>query len=802
MQLIVVDPQSGRRKAVPLSSAVLRVGSAVDCDLVLPGNDVAAHALTVTWEGDHLVVEAVDDATFLHNEQKSRGAILHIGDVMRLGGYQLVVAPLAGAAPAAAAPPPAPPPSPEPIRPAPRPAAEARPAVRPAAPVTARAAAAFSDETAEEGRGAAARRRPTKQHDGHFGLIFLVLLAGGAAGAWYLGWFDRVLPAKYVSPRKPDPKEEVAVDPAKEKSKEKAGSAGSAGAKKEDGGSGGSSTSGRESGAGEEAGAENGEAAGGDDGSWREESSRADIDATFKEVAKLLEAEEYSSCRWLLWQLHPKETADVARVEQRRKEVDAAAAKGGAAHLKLVDDLIKKGRLQTALNYCVEESIDRFRGTETWYALLDKADAIEAIIDETVPEDRRLSTKRKHGRTRPPDLATRPPPPVKVAELDVELVPIEKTAGRKPPERGREPERGAEKGREPTAPNEPEKPAEPPSAEQLALREKVVAAITALAAAKPAAVEAKLKSLATVAEAAGPAAVAPLTERAAALGDLLDAAPEKAALAELRAKCLALKAAREAAFAFLDDGARYFMLDPKAPGDVNRGEELAAAQKEADKLVDAVRDQWGSELGGAPAPQVNLSEGYARLVQEAQAIDALLAAQKTELPAKTELLMTRLLPNWSRKVHVRNYALDVVERERLDRDRLVRTANQRVRDVDGDALEMLSTVNAYREMFGRPQLQWDGKLATSAQLLASLRTKEAKAYKDSDPQPMPEPRQAAEGGVNLLRGRFSARQGLQAWTKMAGAHRNLIDAEHRSVGIGVDAKYWVVKFGKFVPGSR
>jgi len=802
MQLIVVDPQSGRRKSVPLSSAVLRVGSAVDCDLVLPGNDVAAHALTVMWEGDHLVVEAVEDATFLHNEQKSRGAILHIGDVMRLGSYQIVVAPIAGAAPAAAAPPPAP----EPVRQPPPPAAAPRPATRPA-PVSSRAAAAFDDEAAEEGRGAAARRRPTKQHDGHFGLLFMVALAGGLGWGWYRGWFDRVLPPKYVSPRKPDPKEETAHDPLKEKSKEKetgkGESAGSAGAKKgESGSNDGASSAGHDAETGE-AGEAAGEAAGGDDGNGSEASSSADVDATFAEVAKLLEAEEYSSCRWLLWQLHPKEPADLRRVAQRRMEVDVAAAKGGAAHLKLVDDLIKKGRLQTALNYCLEESIDRFRGTETWYALLDKADEIETIIDETVPEDRRLSTKRKHGRTRPADLATRAPPPVKVATLDAELVPIEKTANRRTPERGRDPERaGGEKGREPTAPNEPEKPAAPPSAEQLALREKMVAAVAALAAAKPAAVEAKLKSLAAVAEAAGPAAVAPLVERAAALGDLLDAAPEKAALAELRAKCQALKAAREAAFAFLDDSARYFMLDPKAPGDVSRGDELAAAQKEADKLVDAVRDEWGSELGGAPAPQVNLSDGYARLVQEAQAIDALLAAQKAELPAKTELLATRLLPSWSRKIHVRNYALDVVERDRLDRDRLVRTANQRVRDVDGDALEMLSTVNAYREMFGRAQLQWDGKLATSAQLLASLRTKEAKAYKESDPQPLPEPRQAAEGGVNLLRGHFSARQGLQAWTRMAGAHRNLIDAEHRSVGIGVDAKYWVVKFGKFVPGQR
>ncbi len=71
MALILVDPRSGRRQAIGLDATPLRVGSAVDCDVVLPDASVAPHALTFTWGTDGVVVEATGKGTFLLNEAKT-----------------------------------------------------------------------------------------------------------------------------------------------------------------------------------------------------------------------------------------------------------------------------------------------------------------------------------------------------------------------------------------------------------------------------------------------------------------------------------------------------------------------------------------------------------------------------------------------------------------------------------------------------------------------------------------------------------------------------------------------------------
>jgi uncharacterized protein YkwD len=35
-----------------------------------------------------------------------------------------------------------------------------------------------------------------------------------------------------------------------------------------------------------------------------------------------------------------------------------------------------------------------------------------------------------------------------------------------------------------------------------------------------------------------------------------------------------------------------------------------------------------------------------------------------------------------------------------------------------------------------------------------------------------------------------------AWCQSSGHHRNLLDADHREVGIGNDGRYWVQNFGR------
>ncbi len=800
MQLILVDPRSGRRKVLDLGAQPLRVGSGVDCDLVLPDAEIAAHALTIQSGPDGVVVEAAASSTFFLNERRTRAAIVHVGDVLKVGAFQLVVAPReAAAAPTA-------PPSPmarPPLRVDPR-AALAFQENEGGGDSTAAEDDAEGDATAEPPRGStfAERRKQKKRTEAWVGALLITVAGGGLAWGWRLGWFDGAF----------------------KKSSDRSASTTSTAATP------GATSDGRnwmtEPGPNEqrkdvmapalEVDPDTGETFARDDSSWRKASSSSEIDATFAKVALLLENEEFARCRWLMWKLNPQGTDDVARVETRRAEVEAATKAGGESHLAFVDELLKKGKLMPALSHCVEDSIERFRGTETWYALLEKADEIEAIINERVPEARRPTLAQKHARTRPANLATRTPPPAKVTFAE-EFAAVPKRSSAAPVAKGppREPTTPpAKRPSDGAMPNAPTPEAEtsgvptPPvapvalTAEQLAAQTALSAAFAAIDSAKPASFVARLDDMVEAANRAEGAAVGPLLARLEALATELAVAPEQAQLAELRAKVQALRAARESALAYLFDEQRYFMLDPKSSGDMARGDELAAAQKEADRQVESVRALFGNEMGSAPGPLVALSESYARRVAEVQAIDALLAAQKRPLPDHAELLATRLLPPGTTKVHVRNLALDVDERARLDRDREVRSANQRLRDVSSDAVELLVAVNSYRELFGRGSLVLDVALVNSAALIAAQRAKDAKGQKESDPQPLPEPTGVAgAAGVNFLRGHFGARQALKEWTKIAGAHRNLLSADHRALGAAAEPKYWVAKFGRFLPGA-
>lgn len=809
MQLILVDPRTGRRKSIGLDATSLRLGSAVDCDVVLPDPSVAPHALTVQWMAEGVVVEAIGKATFLLNESKSRAAILHVGDVVKLGAFQLVVAPSAAAARAAAV--------------VPRAAA--------AAPAAAMAAAASDgagdgagdeagdgkverDEALDEGddeagrvaesRGAAlaARRAQKKRVEAWAGVLLIVAMGGGLAWGWRLGWFDDV--RKKLGSGAGAPRDEELGAAPTEDGRDWALEPGSNETRKD------------VMAPALEVDPDTGETFPRDDASWRKPSSSADVDAAFAKVALLLENEEFARSRWLLWKLNPQGDADIARVTARRAEVEELTRAGGAAHLAFVDELVKKGKIAPALNHCIEESIERFRGTETWYALLEKADEIEAIIDERVPEARRFAVKQKHARKRPPDLATRAPPPSKVTFAEeFSSVPRRAPAAKAPvpaapaataDSPGRAPSDGAgtEAGSGAAAGSAAGGAAGAPSAastaEQQAAAAALTAAFAALDGAKPAAFAARLEEIVAAASRFESAALPAVRARLDALAVELESAPEKAALADLRAKCLELRAAREAALAFIFDATRYFMLDPKSSGALGQVDELAAAQKEVERLVDGVRDHYGSELGSAPGPIVSLTERYARRVAEVQALDGWLASQKQPLNDRAELLATRLLPPGTTKVHVRNYALDVDERARLDRDRELRAAMQRLRGVPSEALELLAAVNAYRELLGRSPLAHDGALTNSAAVVAAQRAKEAKGQKESDPQPLPDAG-GTTGAVNYLRGRFSARQAVAAWCKIAGAHRHLLDADHRALGSAVEPKYWVAKFGRFVPAG-
>ncbi len=127
-QLQLFDTKSGARRAVPVTDAALVIGSAIDCDLVLPGGDVAPKQCRVeSIDGALRVVDLGTDHETLLNDRAVGRATLNVGDVLRIGGYQITVLPAPVSAPIE------PPASAAPVAATPAPsAARARPAARPA----------------------------------------------------------------------------------------------------------------------------------------------------------------------------------------------------------------------------------------------------------------------------------------------------------------------------------------------------------------------------------------------------------------------------------------------------------------------------------------------------------------------------------------------------------------------------------------------------------------------------------------------------------------------------------------------
>jgi hypothetical protein len=140
LELLLVDPRSGARRRVALSTPVATLGSDLGCEVVLSAPEVARHHARIesTPFGWQLVRQGSGTPVRL-NDTSVEKAPLQSGDVLRIGPFQLTVLSVAAPAPAvAAAPAPRPVEREEPIAP---PAPRARPsavrAARLAAPKSA-----------------------------------------------------------------------------------------------------------------------------------------------------------------------------------------------------------------------------------------------------------------------------------------------------------------------------------------------------------------------------------------------------------------------------------------------------------------------------------------------------------------------------------------------------------------------------------------------------------------------------------------------------------------------------------------
>ena len=909
MDLILVDIRSSRRRTFPLSSRPTLLGRGVDCDVVLPDADIAEQCCRISETGGTVRFESLTPEGATINGYAVRTAEVHSGDVIRIGPFQLVVAE----------------------------GEKAEPTARP------RAAAAA---VREEPRPVSTRRRPAaKSNTGVIVLAVVVLAGATGASVWF--WKNHLSEAGKAPTDVSKTGDGAPTDSdAATKSGDLAGAGHDPSAAPENG-----KTAPGDPHDPKRAPPENG--ANGTDGAATNPADAAitnhggdvgkpnvpptaaagsatpsdELYATLQRVTRLLEAEEYSRCRWLLSQVKPGTPKERQGVVALQVKVDSTAAKAGEEYLAFADKLVAKGWVMPALNHLQDEAIDRFRGLEVWYRMADRADQLEDEVDKVVAPERRPVKRVKHGRPRPPNVASLPPPPIGVTDTErewedaahptaaptaasakpgavrasdplaearraldglrfeeaavvLESMPRSQLGETKEAKRRRlaawsaaakrasgagkeavDAKAAAEKLAAARAADHPPREwldvawlalaardeatfdlaigkaaadegqkAEVDSA--LAFRrglESVPAGGFVLAegrwitaaerdgavahAALAASLEALLKTresglhdaVARLVESAKPApalAAEMVKTRAAELGKKLAECPERAGLDALRARVGALAEARAAVLAFAFDDENY----PPLPGaDAATVKKIADGNKELDKRITAVRQVWGSESGSAPEPVVDLSDDYVVLVRQAHALQAALRELKEKAPDDVEFAAARLLPAFTSKVTVRNLALTIEERQRIDDDREIKARNQVAKELKNPSeLELLFLVASYREMLGLPQLAFDVRLYGDARSYCELMAPQAKKEKDDAPQP--EPRLAAKEpkltpGEIYLRGKYSARQALTAWQRLPGAHRDLLFPQHHAIGPGNVGNYWTCSFGLTDPGK-
>jgi type III secretion system (T3SS) inner membrane Yop/YscD-like protein/cysteine-rich secretory family protein len=133
LELLLVDPRSGKRRRLPIEGASATVGGDLDCDVVLSDPEVAPrHARIEKTPYGWQVMRQSPAAALTINDAAVEKAPLQAGDVLRIGPFLLTVVTADAASAAAAARPAAPPPPPPPARAsAPRPAAPPRSAAPP-----------------------------------------------------------------------------------------------------------------------------------------------------------------------------------------------------------------------------------------------------------------------------------------------------------------------------------------------------------------------------------------------------------------------------------------------------------------------------------------------------------------------------------------------------------------------------------------------------------------------------------------------------------------------------------------------
>jgi hypothetical protein len=303
------------------------------------------------------------------------------------------------------------------------------------------------------------------------------------------------------------------------------------------------------------------------------------------------------------------------------------------------------------------------------------------------------------------------------------------------------------------------------------------------------------------------AVVEALKSRRSELHKAFDASPDHEKLAKMRERSVKLQAARQFALDLIFDEVKYFYPHTPPACPPAKAAEYAIVQAEVDQRVDAVRALWGRESEEPPKPVVTLSTATAETVRQLGAVRGLLASLGVA-PDEEELA---LAPVWclppTRTIHLRNFAIDLAERARLDGDAKVWMLNAALQPKDSgvsrEELEQVLVTNRYRAMLGRRVLAYNEKLFLAARGHSDWMARNGVLthFETGDPaRESPEGRCRVAGydacaGENCAMGRMGPLEVLVGWCHSSGHHRNLLFESHTEMGSGQSGSFWTQDFG-------
>ncbi len=263
-----------------------------------------------------------------------------------------------------------------------------------------------------------------------------------------------------------------------------------------------------------------------------------------------------------------------------------------------------------------------------------------------------------------------------------------------------------------------------------------------------------------------------------------------------RQRVLLDEARKDARDLIYDEDKYFYPYRPPAVSS-DRYAEYVRVQAEVDRRVAALRTRWQDDHTRVRVP-AGLRADLDRLDWVANELAML---GELDSSALSGIAWARSLPAGD-SVSVRDYCRTEEERAELEEWRRVEAYNQVVgKDLSSAQREQLRILNEYRAMFRHRPLAVVKELCAAAQGHAEEMSRLG-YFAHESPTPgrkWPHDRTKLAGypfgsseNIALVDGAQGAHD---AWCHSSGHHRNLLQPNHREVGIGAEGRYWVQNFG-------